>query len=275
MNPSPIISALHLHEILKCEKVIMLDATIAPVGSGQQIASEFIPGSILFDFDHEVCDQNSDLPHMLPSPEQFAEQAAALGISNSSTLVVYDRVGMFASPRAWWMFRIMQHEHVQVLDGGLPAWKSAGFEVNDFLDEPKGRGNYSASLRSNMLVDLHHVNEALSNVSMHVLDARSAARFYGKEPEPRPNLRCGHMPGAFNLPYTQVLHEGKMKSKRELVELFSSYEGKRLLFSCGSGVTACILALASEIAGFRDWAVYDGSWAEWGRADANLPVISE
>lgn len=275
MKTQPLITANQLKEIVKSENVVLLDATIAPIGSNQQVISEFIPGSIRFDFDHEICDQLSELPHMLPTPSQFAHQVSELGISNDSRLVVYDRVGMFAAPRAWWMFRIMGHDYIQVLDGGLPAWKMAGFEVTEYLNQPSHRGVFTPSFRPQMLASLDEVKAALSDDNASVLDARSKGRFAGKEPEPRPNLRSGHMPGAFNLPYTQVLNEGVMKSGNELSEVFSAHDSKRVIFSCGSGVTACILALAAEVAGTTDWSVYDGSWAEWGRLGARLPIESD
>jgi thiosulfate/3-mercaptopyruvate sulfurtransferase len=275
MKPTPLISAIQLKEILTQEKIVLLDATMAPIGSGQELIAEFIPGSIRFDFDHEICDQHSDLPHMLPTPAQFAHQVSALGVSNDSRVVIYDRVGMFAAPRAWWMFRVMGHENVQVLDGGLAAWKQAGYEVAENLDKPGHSGYFNATFQSHLSVGREDVKVALNDKKTGVLDARSAGRFSGNEPEPRPNLLCGHMPGAFNIPFTQVLNEGRMKSRNELEAVFSKHEGKRLLFSCGSGVTACILALGAEIAGFTNWAVYDGSWAEWGRVGSNLPVISE
>lgn len=275
MNVSPIISSIELHQLLKSENTILLDATIPPVGSVNALLSEFIPGSIKFDFDHEICDQLSDLPHMLPAPEQFAEKVAALGVSNSSKIIVYDRIGMFAAPRAWWMFRVMGHKQVQVLDGGLPAWKSAGFEVIHHLCLPNAPGNFSPSFQPQLLVRWDDVVKALKNDDVRVMDARSSGRFAGREQEPRPGLRCGHMPGALNIPFQQVLNEGRMKSVDELMNVFDMHKDRRMIFSCGSGVTACILALAAEMAGFSDWAVYDGSWAEWGREGSSFPVISD
>jgi thiosulfate/3-mercaptopyruvate sulfurtransferase len=273
-----IVSVQWLAENLMAENLIILDASMKPVGSVGNTASDlpvYIPGARRFDFDTEICDHNTSLPHMMPSPEFFTEKMQAMGIDNDSAIVIYDRVNIFSSPRAWWMFRAMGHEQAAVLDGGLPAWIQAGHETSPTLSTAKRRGNFASHPRPGMFVDSQAVTQALTNSAFTVMDARSLGRFNGWEPEPREGLRGGHMPGAVNLPYANVLENGMFKSRSSLQSLFEQYKKKKMIFSCGSGVTACILALAADQAGHKDLAVYDGSWSEWGRIDSGLPVVKE
>ncbi|MCQ3954505.1 MAG: sulfurtransferase [Chloroflexi bacterium] len=244
--PYSLVSAQWLKENLRAENLIVLDASMKPVGNvvaSQAVA--YIPGSLRFDFDNDIREHNTPLPHMMPTPEFFAEEMRKLGVNKDSAIVAYDNVGVYASPRAWWMFRAMGHDNAAVLDGGLPAWMNAGYETSSTL----GDSAYS------------------------VVDARSAGRFTGQEKEPREGLRGGHMPGAVNLPFSETQVNGAMKAPSLLREMFAPYQNKKLIFSCGSGVTACILALAAEQAGLSDLAVYDGSWAEWGLPSSGLPVV--
>jgi thiosulfate/3-mercaptopyruvate sulfurtransferase len=210
---------------------------------------------------------------MMPTPEFFTEEMQKMGINKDSAIVVYDNVGVYASPRAWWMFRAMGHDNVAVLDGGLPAWIKAGYETVATLATPKSRGDFASNPRPGLFVDSQAVTHALSDSAFSVMDARSAGRFTGQEKEPRAGLRGGHMPGAVNLPFAETQTNGVMKSPALLREMFNQYQNKKLIFSCGTGVTACILALAAEQAGHKDLAVYDGSWTEWGAVDSGLPVV--
>jgi len=272
---SALITADDLYTLRRTEDIILLDSSISPVGSNQALLDKYIPDSIKFDFDREICDTASSLPHMLPSTDQFSNQVSALGISNDSRIVIYDRLGMFASPRAWWMFRAMGHSNVQVLDGGLNAWIMSGFDVVDDLVQPKKKGNFQAIFQPQLVVDVNDVITSLNESNSLIIDARSQGRFSGNEFEPRPNLKCGHMPGAINIPFGHLLNNGMMRPKQDLIKIFSPYAGKRIIFSCGSGVTACVVALAAEIAGFTDWSVYDGSWAEWGKIEEMRPIIRD
>ncbi|MBE7433425.1 MAG: sulfurtransferase [Anaerolineales bacterium] len=274
--PNSLVSAQWLKENLLAENLIVLDASMKPVGNvvaSQTIA--YIPGSLRFDFDNEICEKNTPLPHMMPTAEFFTEEMQKLGIDEDSAIVAYDNVGVYASPRAWWMFRAMGHDNVAVLDGGLPAWINAGYEVSSTLATPSLRGNFATHPRPELIVDSQAVLHALNDSAFSVMDARSAGRFTGQEPEPRAGLRGGHMPGAVNIPFGETQVDGVMKSPALLQEMFAQYKNKKLIFSCGSGVTACILALAAEQAGLRNLAVYDGSWAEWGREDSGLPVVRD
>ncbi len=269
-----LVSVHWLRENLHTKNLIVFDASMKPVGNvaAPQTAG-YIPGSRRFDFDEHIREQNTSLPHMMPAPEFFTEEMQKLGVNKDSAIVAYDNVGVYASPRAWWMFRAMGHDNVAVLDGGLPAWMDAGYEVSSTLATSSLRGDFASNPRPGLFVDSQAVTHALSDSAYSVLDARSAGRFTGQEPEPRAGLRGGHMPGAVNLPFSETQINGVMKSPALLREMFAQYQNKKLIFSCGSGVTACILALAAEQAGLNELAVYDGSWAEWGAESSGLPVV--
>lgn len=273
--PNSLIPPQFLAENLSAENLIILDASMKPVtniGVAQPTVPTYIPGSLRFDYDTHICDHNTSLPHMMPTPEFFTEEMQKMGIRKDSAIVVYDNVGVYASPRAWWMFRAMGHDNVAVLDGGLPAWINAGYETTATLATPTSRGDFASHPRPELIVDSQTVTHALSDSAFSVMDARSAGRFKGQEPEPRAGLRGGHMPGAVNLPFAETQTNGVMKSPALLREMFNEYQNKKLIFSCGTGVTACILALAADQAGVKNLSVYDGSWTEWGASTSGLPV---
>jgi len=274
---SPLVSVQWLNENLLADNLVVLDASVPPVGSEKTIDMLCIPCARRFDYDQEICDQASPLPHMIPSPDFFTSEVRKLGINQNSVVVVYDDQGIYASPRAWWMFRAMGHEQVAVLDGGLPAWIELGFEVNGSLgDYTEKQGNFTANCLDDLFCDLKKVKEALEDAKYCVLDARSRGRFYGKEPEPRAGLRGGHMPNAKNLPFLEVLDGFFMKPVGQLKPIFSKLISREneIIFSCGSGLTACILTLAAELAGYQNLSVYDGSWCEWGALN-KLPVVTD
>jgi thiosulfate/3-mercaptopyruvate sulfurtransferase len=212
---------------------------------------------------------------MMPSAADFENEIQKLGINHDSIIVAYDKDGIYSSPRAWWMFRAMGHEQVAVLDGGLPAWIQAGYETVSTLATPRGRGNFASHPQGGLFVDSKTVLQALTDPTVSVIDARSAGRFTGQEPEPRAGLRGGHMPNAVNIPHMSLLENGKMLPKSRLKSIFEKYKDKQMIFSCGSGVTSCVDALAAEQVGFKDLAVYDGSWSEWGAPDSGLAVTTE
>jgi thiosulfate/3-mercaptopyruvate sulfurtransferase len=275
--PRPTVSVEWLAAHLDNPELVLLDATMqtaVAAGSGAPV-ERHLRGARRFDFDTRVCDRTSALPHMMPTPELFTQEVRALGIGRDSRVVIYDRVGVYSSPRAWWMFRAMGHDQVAVLDGGLPAWVAAGMPCEGGPCPPaEGRGDFVARPRPGLFCDAERVTTALADETCAVLDARSAGRFQGREPEPRAGLRPGHMPNALNLPFGSVQTGGRMRSKEELIAIFAEKLGAQQtwIFSCGSGVTACILALAAELAGHTDMTVYDGSWSEWGLPSARAVV---
>lgn len=273
--PDSLVSIHWLAENLHAENLAVLDASMKPVTpthSEKQEVSAYIPGALRFDIDHEMSDKNSSLPHMMPPPEVFTEKVQKLGINKNSAIVAYDQVGLYSSPRAWCMFRAMGHDQVAVLDGGLPAWIQAGYETVPTLAIPSRRGNFVSQPQGELFVDSKYVLHALTDPTFSVIDARSEGRFKGLEPEPRAGLRPGHMPNSVNIPFTSVLEDGRMLSKPRPQSIFKKYKDKTMIFSCGSGVTACIVALAAEQAGHKNLKVYDSSWSEWGQPNSDLPV---
>jgi thiosulfate/3-mercaptopyruvate sulfurtransferase len=270
-----IVSVQWLKENLSAEKLVIFDASMKPIVPVTNAVPEtrvYIPGSLRFDFDDVLTDHTTSLPHMMPSAEFFQEEIQKLGVDQDSAIVAYDKDGIYSSPRAWWMFRAMGHEQVAVLDGGLPAWIQAGYQTVPTLATPEGRGNFASRPQGGLFVDSRFVLQALADPSYSVIDARSEGRFKGQEPEPRPGLRGGHMPNSVNIPHTSVLENGKLLPKSKLRSILEQYKDKKMIFSCGSGVTSCVVALAAEQAGYRNLAVYDGSWTEWGNPDSGLPV---
>lgn len=279
--PASVVEASWLTTRLDTNNLIVLDASMPPVVPGMKAMNaegpfSAIPGARRFDYDKDVCKPNSSLPHMLPSPELFQQKVRALGINSDSALVVYDDCGMYASPRAWWMFRAMGHDNVAVLNGGLPAWAAAGCPLADSLEVAEAEGDFNADPRPHLVSDFRDVLEALKDDARGVLDARSAGRFHGREPEPRPGLRGGHMPNAHSLPFVRLLENGLLKPAEELRGIFAEFGAseQRFISSCGTGITACVIALAAHQAGLEDVSVYDGSWVEWG-TPGHLPVVTD
>lgn len=279
--PSPLVDVNWLHDNMQATELIALDASVPPVVPGYESLNtkesfQAIPGARRFDYDTKICKQYSSLPHMMPGADLFQEEVRKLGINSDSVIVIYDDVGLYSSPRAWWMLRAMGHEQVAVLDGGLRAWIAAGFATVESLQLDSPIGNFEASYAEDSFCDSSVVLASLDDASCVILDARSSGRFYGTAPEPRAGIRGGHMPNARNLPFPELLNEGSMKPAAELREIFSSFttDDKRLITSCGSGLTACILTFAAYLAGHRHLSVYDGSWIEWG-APSKLPVVTD
>ncbi|MEJ5996356.1 sulfurtransferase [Pedobacter sp. Du54] len=263
---SPLVNATWLFENANLPQLIVLDASLkSPIKTGQPIENKIIPHALQFDWD-AFSDLGNPLPHTFPESPQFTQAAQELGINTNSLVVIYDRAGIYSSARVWWMFLAMGFKNSYVLNGGLPEWLKMGYGYANEYEKPQEKGNFIATFNEDLISNRQQVLAASNDKSKLIIDARSADRFDGKIAEPRPGLRSGHIPNAINIPYETVLFENKIRTKKELEEIFSAVKNKNtpLIFSCGSGVTACIDALAATLIGYNHISVYDGSWSEWG-----------
>ncbi|ASI92238.1 sulfurtransferase [Vibrio mediterranei] len=272
----PIVSPQWLKQQLDANNdIIVLDASIEfqiPL-EPEKDKSGVIPGAQRFDYDNVFCDPDSSLPHMMPTEARFNELASKVSLTENSTIVVYDNSGTYASPRAWWMLKAMGLSEVYVLSGGLPAWKTAGYDC----DEDYSIGaptSPSLSLDKHYFLSAEQVLTYSEKQNAHIVDARSLARFKGEVKEPREGVRSGHIPNSVCLPFAELINNGTLKPLEDLAPLYSAISASKrehMVFSCGSGVTACILALGAYVCGYHNLSVYDGSWTEWGQR-IDLPV---
>ncbi len=267
----PLVSTAWLAENLSAPDLRVVDASYYLPNEGLDPRAEYllqhIPGAVFFDID-EIADKESALPHMLPEPHVFSSRVRKLGLGDGLRFVIYDQRGLFSAPRVWRTFRYFGHEDVAVLDGGLPKWLNEERPVASDASVP-GERHFTPRVNSLTLRDKDQLLGNLRNGRAQVLDARSQGRFEGSEPEPREGLRGGHIPGSINLPFTDLL-DLETQTLRPAEELQARFEmagldrRRPIVTTCGSGITASLLALGLHIAGYRDVAVYDGSWSEWG-----------
>ncbi|GAB0117487.1 3-mercaptopyruvate sulfurtransferase [Acidisoma sp. 7E03] len=268
---TPLVSTEWLADYLGDADIILCDCSFYLPNDPRDAQALFtearIPGARFFDID-AIKDTATDLPHMLPRPEAFAAMMGALGIGNDSRVIFYDQLGLFSAARGWWMLRAMGHDRAAVLDGGLPKWRAEGRPLESGPAAAPTPARFSPAFRPERVRDLAAMRDIVSDGSALVLDARPAGRFQGTTPEPRPGMRGGHMPGAHNIPFNDLLAaDGTMLPAEGLRARFAAEgaDGSRpVVTSCGTGVTAAVLTLGLAVAGLPEGALYDGSWTEWG-----------
>ncbi|WP_145583154.1 3-mercaptopyruvate sulfurtransferase [Yersinia thracica] len=278
MNSPFLVTPQWLADHINNIDITILDARMSPPGltPKRNIQAEFeqghIPGAVYFDID-AVADSSTDLPHMLPSPQIFSEMAGQLGINEQQTLVIYDDGNLFSAPRVWWTFRIFGAKNVYILAGGFSGWQQAGFALESGPRYPTPQ-TFKAIFNDAAVKSVDDVLAALGNNEIQIIDARPAGRFKAQDPEPRPGLQLGRIPGSINVPWGNLIENGNLKSPQELKNIFASQGvdlAKPIITSCGSGVTAAVVALGLAAVNATSVSLYDGSWAEWG-ASNSLPI---
>jgi thiosulfate/3-mercaptopyruvate sulfurtransferase len=267
---NPLVTTSWLAGRLRDPGVVVLDATLPPVGvtpavdTRARYFAQHIPGAVFFDIE-ELSDHSSPLPHMLPPVDVFSRSLSALGIGDEMDIIIYEQEGVFSGPRAWWMLKTAGGKQVYLLDGGLRAWIEGGLPT-DSGDVHRAPASFHATLDENAVKNFSQIQQMIA-AHGQILDARSAGRFSGILPEPRPGISSGHMPGATSIPFTELVEDGRLKAAEELRHIFSAkgVDMKQpITTTCGSGVTAAVIALGLEVAGARQVSLYDGSWAEYG-----------
>ncbi|MBU3012519.1 sulfurtransferase [Polaribacter vadi] len=272
----PVVSSEWLFNHLEDKNLIVLDATLPKVTALKKevIQEKYqIKNAVFFDIKKVFSDVNAPFPNTVLSAKEFEHKAQNLGIYKDSCIVVYDDLGIYSSPRVWWLFQLMGFTNIAVLDGGFPDWVSKEYAIEKPKEKQRDKGDFTANFKPEKLKFTNDVLAAINNNKLLIADARSKGRFYATAPEPREDVKGGHIPNSVSLPFNDILTGGKLKSEKELKLIFKKInpENKELIFSCGTGITASVLALGAEIAGNKNCAVYDGSWTEWGSTN-NLPI---
>ena len=262
-----LVSVTWLQKNLSDKNLILLDVSLEKtVDRGQsENPLQTIPGAKFFDLKGMFSNHDSPFPNTLPSPERFEEGCQQIGINRASKIIVFDSNGIYSSPRVWWMFKVMGHEQVAVLDGGLPLWIKQGNGVEYRKEANYPQGDFQAIPSMEYVKSYEEVLANVEEQSFTIVDARSKGRFEGTADEPRKGMKSGHIPDSINIPFQSVLDDGKFKPEAELKKLFDETcpVGQTLVYSCGSGLTACIVMLAGELAMRDDKYLFDGSWTEW------------
>lgn len=262
-----IVSTDWLNQHLSNPNLIILDASITTNANRKEFGKfdNTIPNARLFDLKNVFLDKKNPFPNTIPKPKQFEVECRKLGINQDSTIVVFDNNGIYSSPRVWWLFNVMGHQKISVLDGGLPNWIKNGFRTEKKNIETFETGDFKVKFDNVLVVDFKQILNNITEKKFTIIDARSDSRFNGIGKEPRKHLKSGNIENSINIPYQEVLQNGKYKSKKELYELFEEKckAKKELVFSCGSGITACIIMLAYQISSGNSKKIYDGSWTEW------------
>ena len=273
----PIVSVDWLQSNLGNEQLIILDCTMpkVTVKSKTPISEDKkqIKDAVFFDIKKTFSDVNAAFPNTILSPQEFEKRCHNLGVNIDSAIVCYDDLGIYSSPRVWWMFQLMGFKNIAVLDGGFPKWKENKYLVEKQQKNVFLKGNFKVNYQSGKIKYTEDVFSAIENDAILIADARSKGRFNSTEPEPRNGLKGGHIPNSVSLPFSEILDKGMLKTEDDLKVIFSEMnpENKELIFSCGTGITASVLALGAEILEVKKYSVYDGSWTEWASTE-NLPI---
>jgi thiosulfate/3-mercaptopyruvate sulfurtransferase len=275
-----IVETSWLAERLDAPDLVVVDGSLHLPTTGRDAKAEYlaghIPGALFFDMD-DIADEQNPLPHMLPSPVKFASRMKKMGIGDGMRVIAYDSEGLYSAARVWWMFRTMGHDDVAVLNGGLKKWKAEGRPIEDGQPPRRTERHFTPRFHAELVRDAAEVKALIGSKAVQIVDARAAGRFEGRDPDPRPGLRTGHIPSSRNVPFATLLNaDGTLKAPAELRAIFGQAgvdAAKPVVTTCGSGVTAGVVALALAMLGRADAAVYDGSWVEWG-ADKGLPVAT-
>ena len=273
----PIVSVAWLQDNLDHKNLIILDCTIPKVTEKSNAVKSDektqIKGAIFFDIKNTFSDVNGKFPNTILSSKEFEYKAQELGINTDSFIVCYDDLGIYSSPRVWWMFQLIGFTNITVLDGGFPKWIENKYPIENQQKNSLSKGDFKVNYQPEKIKFTEDVLKAINNETILIADARSKGRFNSTEPEPRSDVKGGHIPNSVSLPFSEIIENGTFKSEAALKVIFKDInpEKKPFIFSCGTGITASVLALGAEISGSKNYAVYDGSWTEWGSTE-NLPI---